>query len=87
VSDDHDAIRWLCAIATSRLTNPGRLLIFLHGQVVGVVEVESFQRFSTNDLGNQVFNCRLGGVRIHPNLLVTARMYCVAVSRWAIIMP
>ena len=46
--------------ATSCLTNSRRLLIFLHGHVVGVIAVESFQRFSTDDLSNQVLNCRLG---------------------------
>src|ERR1700720_2483483 len=56
--------------ATSCLTNSGRLLIFLHRHVVGVIAVESFQRFSTDDLSNQVLNCRLGGLRTHPNLLV-----------------
>ena len=45
--------------ATSCLTNSRRLLIFLHGHV-GVIAVESFQRFSTDDLCNQVLNCRLG---------------------------
>src|SRR5262249_7073518 len=56
--------------AASCLTNSGWLLIFLHGHVVGVVAVESFQRFSTDDLSNQVLNCRLGGLRTHPNLLL-----------------
>src|ERR1700722_11744137 len=37
--------------ATSCLTNSRRLLIFLHGHV-GVIAVESFQRFSTDDLCN-----------------------------------
>jgi len=56
--------------ATSCLTSSGRLLIFLHGHVVGVVAIESFQRFSTDNLCNQVLNCRLGGLRTHPNLLL-----------------
>src|SRR6516164_3161711 len=55
--------------ATSSLTNSGWLLIFLHGHVVAVVAVESFQRFSTDELSNQVFNCRLGGRCTHLNLL------------------
>jgi hypothetical protein len=37
----------------------GRLFIFLHGHVVGVVAAESFQRFSAADLSNQVLYCRL----------------------------
>src|SRR5580698_3455746 len=55
--------------ATSCLTDSRRLLIFLHGHVVGIVAVESLQRLSTDDLSNQVLNCRLGGLCAHSNLL------------------
>src|SRR6478736_5974822 len=61
---------YLAHVERTPLGMIGIVLIFLHGHVVGVIAVESFQRFSTDDLSNQVLNCRLGGFRAHPNLLL-----------------